>query len=398
MSINYKTIEDYNLSGKNVLVRSDLNVPVNDEGEVEDDFRIKKSIPTIKHVLDEGGSAVVMSHLGRPEGEEVEHLKMDSVAGRLQEHLSHNVTKLDDCVGVEVEEAIENADERSVFLLENLRFHPEEKDNLDEFAKQLAFLGDVYVNDAFGTCHRRHASIVGVPNFIQQSGAGKLLEDEIEHLLALLESPDSPFTLLLGGAKVTDKVGMVQSLLPNLDQVLIGGAMSYPFLRAKGHTAGDFELDAETIEAADEILQAAESEDVDIELPVDHLVTDSLDEGSGVLRISEGEIQPGWNGGDIGPETIRTFNEKLTDSGTVFWNGPMGIFEQENFARGSELIARHLAEQKDITRVTGGGDTAAVLSKYNLDEELDHVSTGGGALIQFLQKGSLPGLEALPNA
>lgn len=398
MSINYKTIDDYDLSDKTVLIRSDLNVPVNDEGEVEDDFRIKKSIPTIKHVLDEGGTAVVMSHLGRPEGKEVEHLKMDSVAGRLQEHLSHNVTKLDDCVGVEVEESVENAEERSVFLLENLRFHPEEKENLDEFAKQLAFLGDVYVNDAFGTCHRRHASIVGVPNYIQQSGAGKLLEDEIEHLLALLESPDSPFTLLLGGAKVTDKVGMVQSLLPNLDQVLVGGAMSYPFLRAKGHTAGDFELDAETINAADEILDAAESAGVTIDLPVDHLVTDSLDEGSGVLRISEGEIQPGWNGGDIGPESIRTFNEKLSESGTVFWNGPMGIFEQENFSRGSELIARHLAEQNDITRVTGGGDTAAVLSKYDLDESYDHVSTGGGALIQFLQKGSLPGLEALPNA
>jgi 3-phosphoglycerate kinase len=398
MSINYKTIDDYDLSDKTVLIRSDLNVPVNDEGEVEDDFRIKKSIPTIKHVLDEGGTAVLMSHLGRPEGKEVEHLKMDSVAGRLQEHLSHNVTKLDDCVGVEVEESVENAEERSVFLLENLRFHPEEKENLDEFAKQLAFLGDVYVNDAFGTCHRRHASIVGVPNYIQQSGAGKLLEDEIEHLLALLESPDSPFTLLLGGAKVTDKVGMVQSLLPNLDQVLVGGAMSYPFLRAKGHTAGDFELDAETINAADEILDAAESAGVTIDLPVDHLVTDSLDEGSGVLRISEGEIQPGWNGGDIGPESIRTFNEKLSESGTVFWNGPMGIFEQENFSRGSELIARHLAEQNDITRVTGGGDTAAVLSKYDLDESYDHVSTGGGALIQFLQKGSLPGLEALPNA
>ncbi len=398
MAINYKTIDDYDLSDKNVLVRSDLNVPVNEEGEVEDDFRIKKSIPTIKHVLDEGGTAVVMSHLGRPEGQHVEHLTMDTVASRLEKHLSHGVTKLDDCVGVEVEESVENAEDRSVFLLENLRFHPEEKENLDEFAKQLAFLGDVYVNDAFGTSHRRHASIVGVPNYIQQSGAGKLMEREIEHLLALLESPESPFTLLLGGAKVTDKVGMVQSLLPNLDRVLVGGAMSYPFLRAKGHSAGDFELDADTIETAKDLLQSAESAEVSIELPVDHLVTDSLDEGSGVLRISEGDIQPGWHGGDIGPETINNFNDLLSDSGTVFWNGPMGIFEQDNFSRGSELIARHLAELQEVTRITGGGDTAAVLSKYNLDEELDHVSTGGGALIQFLQNGSLPGLEALPSA
>jgi len=396
MSIGRKTFDDYNLSGTNVLIRADLNVPLNDEQEVTDTFRIQKSLPTIEHVLKEDGIAIVMSHLGRPGGSRDESLTMDPVAARLEEELSHSVTKLDDCVGDEVEEAVEGADERSVFLLENLRFHPGEKENSEEFAKQLAYLADVYLNDAFGTCHRRHASIVGVPDFVQQSGAGQLLETEINQLSNLLESPESPFKLLLGGAKVTDKVGMVQSLLPDLDDVLVGGAMSYPFLKAKGHPVGEFELDAETISAAEDILNAAEDAGVDITLPLDHLITDSLDNGGELLRISEGDIQPGWHGGDIGPDTIEAYTDRLSEAGTVFWNGPMGIFEKEAFSRGSELIAHHLAEQQDVTRVTGGGDTAAVVSQYGLADRYDHVSTGGGALIQFLQERSLPGIEALP--
>ena len=388
------TIDDLKLSGKRVLIRVDYNVPLDPDRRVADDLRITATLPTLKKVLAEGARVILMSHLGRPKGRVVEELRMKPVAERLQELVGRRVVASRDIVGPPVVEAFEQLGEGDLLLLENLRFHPGEKANDYEFARELASLADVYINDAFGACHREHASIAGVPQFLP-AAAGYLLKKEIEHLSVLLESPARPFVAIMGGAKVSDKIGVVENLLPVLDCILVGGAMSYTFLRAKGVNIGSSRLEEEKIELAREILERAGTLGKDIVLPVDHVVARSLETGT-ESRTVEGDMEEGWMGLDIGPRTEELFVEKLSGARTVVWNGPMGVFETPPFDRGSRAVASFLANL-DATVVIGGGDTAGAVREFGLGEKMTHVSTGGGACLEFLEGRKLPDLEALTD-
>jgi 3-phosphoglycerate kinase len=388
------TIDDVKLSGKRVLIRVDYNVPLDPDRNVADDLRITATLPTLNKVLAEGARVILMSHLGRPKGKVVEELRMKPVAERLQELVGRRVVASRDIVGPPVVEAFEQLGEGDLLLLENLRFHPGEKANDYEFARELASLADVYINDAFGACHREHASIAGVPRFLP-AAAGYLLKKEIEYLSVLLETPARPFVAIMGGAKVSDKIGVVENLLPKLDCILVGGAMSYTFLRAKGLDIGSSRLEEEKVELAREILERAGSLGKDIVLPVDHAVARSLEAGA-ENRTVEGGIEEGWMGLDIGPKTEELFVEKLSGARTVVWNGPLGVFETPPFDRGSRTVAAFLANL-DGTVVIGGGDTAGAVREFDLGEKMTHVSTGGGACLEFLEGRKLPGIEALTD-
>lgn len=395
--IEKKSLSDIDVEGENVFVRSDLNVPLNESNEVEGEFRIRKSAPTIDRVANQDGIAVVGTHLGRPGGKRVDELSVSSVGRSLQKHLGREVNVLDDVVGEQVEQAVQSADPGDVILLENLRFHPGETENEDGFAQQLASLADVYINDAFGASHRRHASITGIIEYLDNAAAGLLLQDELRHLSRLQESPEEPFVLLLGGSKVQDKVSLVQALEHSVDRVLVAGALAFPFLRAKGHQVGEYELDEGIISAAEDILSTFDDSDTDLELPVDQLITDTGPGESGTLRITDRDTDSGWRAGDIGPRTIKAYRKYLAEAETVFWNGPLGEFEVPHFQSGTELLGRYLADQPQKTRVAGGGNTAEALVDLDISEDLDHVSTGGGALLEYFETGSLPGVDVLPD-
>ena len=387
-----KSIRDLELKGKRVLIRTDFNVPLDADLVITDDTRIKSSMPTIKYVLDNGGSVVLMSHLGRPKGEVKDNMRLNSVAIRLKELLGRDVRKLNDCIGSEIKKAVASMKPGDVVLLENLRFHKEETKNDPAFAKELALLGDIFVNDAFGTCHRAHASTEGVTKFLP-SASGFLVEKEIEYFEGLLADPKKPYVAIMGGAKVSDKIKVFDRFMENVDAILIGGAMAYTFLKSLGINTGNSKLEKDKISLAGDILKKAKEKNVELILPLDHVIADKLSEDAEVKEVGQ-EIPDGWIGLDIGKQTIKKFEEILSSAKTVIWNGPVGYSEISKFANGTKRIADFLANSS-ATTVIGGGDTAAAVAKFGLEDKMSHISTGGGASLEYLEGKTLPGIAAL---
>jgi phosphoglycerate kinase len=389
--MNKKTVRDIDVGGKRVLVRVDFNVPLK-EGAVSDDTRIRAALPTLNYLLDQGAALILCSHLGRPKGKIVPELKMDPVAARLSELLDRPVSKLDDCVGPEVETAVQAMQAGDIILLENTRFHPEEKKNDPEFARQLAALADVYVNDAFGSAHRAHASTEGVTHYLP-AVAGLLMEKELEFLGQAVESPEHPYVAILGGAKVSDKVGVIESLLRQCDRLLIGGGMANTFFKAMGFEVGDSLIEEEAVPVAQSLLKSAPGQLI---LPVDVVIADAFDNDANTRVVAPNEVTAGWRILDIGPKTVPTFESALSGARTVVWNGPLGVFEMENFARGTFAVAEVLANLNAVT-IIGGGDSAAAVRQAGLVDRMTHVSTGGGASLEFLEGKALPGVVALAD-
>ena len=389
-----KSLEDAKLVGKTVLMRADFNVPLDKNRNITDDSRIRAAMPSIKYILDAGAKLVIMSHLGRPKGEIKPEFSLDPVAKRLSELLGKEVKKTDDCIGPSVSEAVNSMSEGDVVLLENLRFHKEEKDNDPEFAKQLASLGDIFVEDAFGTCHRAHASTVGVTEYLP-SVAGFLVRKEIEYFEKVTKDPDKPFCLILGGAKVADKIPVIENMLDKVDYILIGGAMAYTFLKSRSKSIGDSRLEEGMIPTVNTILEKAGENNVSIFLPEDHVVAREIKEGAETEVVGV-DIPDGWIGLDIGPETVKAFKNVLEKSKTIVWNGPVGFFEMPEFSSGTKAIAEYIAGL-DATTVIGGGDTAAAINQLSLGDKMSHMSTGGGASLEYLEGKQLPGIAALED-
>ena len=378
------------IKGKTVIMRVDFNVPIDDDGNTTNDRRIRAAVPTIQFVLAQGCKLVLISHLGRPKGKAVEKLRLDNVADRLRGLLPDvRVKKVDDCVGDDVRAAVANAGAGEIVLLENLRFHEEEEDNDPGFAKELASLADFYVNDAFGTAHRAHASTEGIAHLLP-SAAGFIIEKEVDYLQRALAKPEHPYVAILGGAKVDTKIGVITNLLPKVDKILIGGAMAYTFLKAKGVNIGDSLLQAKHLELAGRFL--AEGGDK-LVLPVDHVCASGPDD-TDTVKVTDVEIPDGLKGFDIGPRTCRLYAEAIEKAKMIVWNGPLGMAEKEAFAAGTRQIADAVAGADAVT-IVGGGETAEMVENYGLDDKIDHVSTGGGACLEFLEGKDLPGLEIL---
>ncbi len=396
-----KTIEDLKekqLEGKKVLVRVDFNVPLNEELVITDDTRIKAAIPTINYLISNQAKVILMSHLGRPKGKVVEKLRLDPVAKRLSELLKQDIKKVNDCIGEEVEKVVSNMEKGEVVLLENLRFHPEEEKNDYEFSKKLSNLADVFINDAFGTAHRAHASTVGVAEILP-SYAGFLMAKEIEVLSNLMENPERPFVVLLGGAKISGKIDIVQNLLDIADKILIAGGMSYTCLAAKGYEVGSSLLEEYDLEIVKKMLKRAEEQGNKILLPIDLVITrKEVTENAESKMVKIDNIPEDGIGVDLGEKSLAMFEEEIKKARTVFWNGPVGVFEIDKFAKGTNRIARVLADMygKAIT-VVGGGDSIAAIDKAGFTEKITHISTGGGASLEFLGGKKLPGIEVLPN-
>lgn len=387
------TLRDLDLKGKRVFVRVDFNVPLNDNGEITDDTRIRAALPTIKYLRENGAKLVLASHLGRPKGTPDPALRMDPVAKRLSQLLEAEVKKVDDSIGPEVNQAAQALEPGEVLLLENLRFHPEEKKNDPEFAHELAGLADYYVNDAFGTAHRAHASTVGVARLLP-AAAGFLLEKEITVLGEALDKPQRPFVVILGGKKVSDKIGVIRNMLEKVNTILIGGGMTYTFLKAQGYEVGESIVDIESLDFAREMLALAKEKGVEVLLPVDVVVADDFSEQAQIKEVAVDAIPAGWQGLDIGTKTRGLFAEAIRKAGLVIWNGPVGVFELAPFAEGTKIVAQVLAQSK-AKSIIGGGDTAAAVAHFGLADQMDHVSTGGGASLEFLEGKELPGIAAL---
>lgn len=381
------------VSGKRVLVRVDFNVPVGQNGQVSDDTRIRAALPTINYLLGQKAKVILVSHLGRPKGKIDEKYRMDPVAGRLSELLGQPVTKVDDCVGELAQSAVDRMQSGDVVLLENVRFHPEEEKNNEDFARQLAGLADIFVNDAFGTAHRAHASTEGVAKFLP-AVAGFLMENELNMLGKLLAEPERPFVAVMGGAKVSDKIAVIASLFNKVDTLIIGGGMANTFLKAQGFETGISLLEADKVEMAQGLIEEAKKRGVNFLLPVDVVVAVAADPGADRKTVPVEKIPTDWMALDIGPESVARFSEVLQAARTVIWNGPMGVFEMEPFAKGTEAIARVLAET-DATTVIGGGDSVAAVKKAGVAQKITHISTGGGASLEFLEGKQLPGVVAL---
>ena len=384
-----KSVRDLDLRGKRVLVRVDFNVPIKD-GEVTDDTRIERALPNIQHLLSEGAQPILISHLGRPKGERNPDYSMDPVAKRLEELLGEPVKKLDYAVGPEVEEALGDWD--GVVLLENSRFYPGETKNDEELSQGLASLADFYVNDAFGAAHRAHATTVGIAERLP-SAAGLLMEAELDYLDSVLKSPERPFVAILGGAKVSDKIGVIESLLEKADTLLIGGAMCFTFFKAQGYEIGASLVEDDYLEEAERLMEKAGDRLV---LPRDVVVAEKMEDDANTRTVEVDEIPAGWMGLDVGPETVEFFEERIASARTIFWNGPMGVFEMEAFARGTEGVARAVAGS-DATSVIGGGDSVAAVNKLGLEDAMSHISTGGGASLEYVEGKELPGVAVLPN-
>lgn len=391
-----KTIKDFDLAGKRVLIRVDFNVPLDKELKVTDDNRIRASLPTIQYALDKGAHVVLMSHLGRPDGKPVPSMSLAPATRRLSELLHKDVLQCSDSIGPKVQDELKKLNGvHRVAVLENLRFTPKEEANDADFAKELAKNGDIYINDAFGSSHRAHASIEAVTKYLP-SGAGFLLEKEIQYLGDSVQHPKKPFVAILGGSKVSDKIGVVENLIARVDKIIIGGAMAYTFLKVKDVGIGNSRFEKDKIELAKSILEKAKAHNVEILLPIDHVCVQKVDE-SAPVRIEGPAIPDGWLGVDIGPKTIELFGHALDAAKTVIWNGPMGIFEMKPFAKGSLGIAKKLSELKGATTVVGGGDTASCVIGFGLADKMSHISTGGGASLEYLEGKALPGIAALQD-
>jgi phosphoglycerate kinase len=391
------TVRDVDVAGKKVLVRVDFNVPIED-GRVKDDSRIRASIPTINYLLEHGATVILMSHLGRPNGKVVESARLRPVAERLSALLRQRVPVTGDALGIGTQDAIGRLKAGQILMLENLRFHAAEEANDPAFAKALAAYGEIYVNDAFGTAHRAHASTVGVPSLLP-AYAGLLMESEIRNLSALLESPERPFAAVIGGAKVSSKIGVLEHLMDRVDTFVVGGGMANTFLVAKGHTVGKSLLERDRVDDARRILELAESKGVDFLLPTDVVVAKEVTRGAEHKIVPAHKIPNSWSVVDIGPQTIAAFEAALEPAHTVFWNGPLGVFEVPTFGDGTRAMARYLARRAEngAAVVVGGGDSVAALEELKLTSKMTHISTGGGASLEFLEGRELPGIAVLQD-
>lgn len=388
------TIDDLDLHGKRVLLRVDFNVPLNENHEITDDSRIRASLSSIRKVLNSGGKAVLMSHLGRPKGKPSDSLRLLPVAERLSIFLEQSVSMAPDCIGEEVENLVDSMNPGECVLLENLRFHAGETENSPEFANKLSRLADLYVNDAFGAAHRTHASTVGVTQFFEQCAAGFLLEKEIKYFSNVRESPKRPYIGVIGGAKISDKIEVLSHILEKVDSLLIGGGMMFTFLKAQGMEIGDSILEDDKVELAQNIISSSAGK---LKLPVDCIIADSFSETARTNVVPVEKIPPGWRGMDIGPETLRIYYKAIIQAQTILWNGPMGVFEMKPFAEGTNSLAQYIvdATSDGAVSIIGGGDLAAAVVSAGLDDKFTHISTGGGASLEMLAGKELPGVAAL---
>ena len=396
--MNKQTIDDIRVTSKRVLVRVDFNVPM-EQQRVTDDTRIKESLPTIKAILQHGGRAILMSHLGRPKGKRNMEFTLQPVAERLSKLLDKPVKFAPDCIGAEVKAMVSQLRDGECLLLENLRFHNEEEANDENFSRELAGLGDVYVNDAFGSAHRAHASTEGVTRFLKPAVAGYLMKKELEYLSRAVGNPLRPYAAILGGAKISGKIDVIQNLMNKVDTLLIGGAMMFTFYKAEGMETGTSLVEADKVDLAKQILNEAKKRNIKLILPVDCVIGEKFENTTTEKTVSVKQIPAGWMGLDIGPETVKLFGSELRKAKTVVWNGPMGAFEMDKFAEGTTAIARVLADitKQGATTIVGGGDSAAALVKAGMEKSVSHVSTGGGASLEFLEGKVLPGVAALTD-
>ncbi len=398
--MNKLSIDSLELKNKRVLVRVDFNVPLNENSEVTDDIRITSALPTINKIITDGGKLILMSHLGRPKGKVNPKYSLKPAAERLSQLLGKEVKLAPDCIGSEVKSMVEKMEPGDVILLENLRFHEEEEKNDPDFAKQLAELGDVYVNDAFGSAHRAHASTEGVTKYFDICASGFLMQKELDYLGKAIANPEKPFCAILGGAKISGKIDVINNLLDKVDTLIIGGGMAYTFFKAQGKEIGTSLLETEKIELAKEVLEKVKTKKINFMLPVDIKIAEEFNNDSPSQVVSIDEIPANKMGLDIGTKTIELFTEEIKKSKTIVWNGPMGVFEFDNFAHGTFAISQALSDATENGAVTivGGGDSAAAISKAKLDDKVSHVSTGGGASLEFLEGKALPGVVALTDA
>ncbi|MGP0129217.1 MAG: phosphoglycerate kinase [cyanobacterium endosymbiont of Rhopalodia musculus] len=387
------------LAGRRVLVRVDFNVPL-DGMTIIDDTRIRTALPTIKDLMEKGAKVILCSHMGRPKGKVVDSLRLTPVAARLSELLEQEVVVCRDCVGDSVTRKLSKLESGQVALLENLRFHPEEERNDPEFAKQLAFNADLYVNDAFASAHRAHASTEGVTHYLSPSVAGYLIEKELNYFQAALKKPQRPLAAIIGGSKVSDKIGVIETLLEKCDKLIIGGGMIFTFYKARGFSVGKSLVENDKLELAKSLEARAKEKGVDFLLPSDVVLADNFASNANNKTVSVDSIEDGWMGLDIGPNSIKLFQEALADCKTVIWNGPMGVFEFDKFSVGTEAIAQTLADltETGTTTIIGGGDSVAAVEKVGVAERISHISTGGGASLDFLEGKTLPGITALDEA
>ncbi len=394
-TFNKLTIDSLNLRGKRVFIRADFNVPLNDNLMVTDDRRIRSTLPTINYAIDEGAKVILSSHLGRPKGKKDPRFSLAPVSKRLQRLLNKEVIFATDCVGSQVENLVSKMKEGDVILLENLRFHPGEEVNDKEFARALARIADVYINDAFGTAHRAHASIVGVPKILP-SAAGFLLKKEMEYLRGSVDNPVRPFVTILGGAKVSGKIGVLENLVDKVDKVLVGGGMAYTFIKAMGYEIGNSLVEDNMLKTAQRIREGLTKRGIKFYLPVDCVIAQSIEPGAETKLVPTQEIPKDWQALDIGPATVKLFSEAIQNAKTILWNGPMGVFEVDAFSRGTFAIAHAVADAYALT-IVGGGDTDLAVHRAGVSDVISFISTGGGASLQLLEGKELPGIAVLAN-
>lgn len=398
-----KTVNDLSsadLQGKRVLVRADFNVPVDDQGNITDDTRIRAALPTIEALTSKGAKVILSSHFGRPKNGPEDKYRLTPVGKRLSELLGKPVVKTDDCIGDEVKSKVDAMQPGEVLLLENVRFYKEEEKNDPAFAEKLASVADLYVNDAFGTAHRAHASTEGVTKFLKPSVAGLLIEKELQYLQSAIENPQRPLAAIVGGSKVSSKIGVIETLLDKVDKLLIGGGMVFTFYKARGLSVGKSLVEEDKLELAKTLEAKAKEKGVQLLLPTDVVVADNFAPDANTQTVSVENIPDGWMGLDIGPDSVKTFQAALADCKSVIWNGPMGVFEMDKFAKGTEAIAHTLAEltPKGTTTIIGGGDSVAAVEKVGVASQMSHISTGGGASLELLEGKELPGIAALDEA
>ncbi|MDA8227004.1 MAG: phosphoglycerate kinase [Desulfitobacterium hafniense] len=393
--MNKKSVKDIDVKGKRILVRVDFNVPMNEAKEITDDTRIRAALPTIKHLAEQGARVILASHLGRPKGQVNDKYRLDPVAQLLSQLIGKNVVKVNDCIGAEPAQAVAAMKDGDVLLLENLRFYAEEEKNVESFALQLADLADIYVNDAFGTAHRAHASTEGVAKFLP-AVAGFLMEKEIAFLGKAVQNPERPFVAIIGGAKVSDKIGVIENLLNKVDTLIIGGGMANTFLKANGLNTGKSLVEEDKLELAKNLVSLAQTNGVNLLLPTDVIAASAFAADAEHKTVDVSAIPGEWMALDIGPKSAQLFADAVKQAKTVVWNGPMGVFELEPFAKGTEAVARALSET-DAVSIVGGGDSVAAVEKVGVADKMSHISTGGGASLEFLEGKELPGVVALAD-